>query len=557
MEFKSLPLTRSTVSGTADPRTASTLILFEEFVPYEYRQQLASAGQTRRRLPSLFSSGTKSKQWKPAATLNGRPYVVGAVPHSPSFRELEFEGLLRSNGSSTKVISLNRSPDKERPPPPASMSSTVATPGHEPGGNPLGGVASPVSMKGTFLTPVRTDSPATLQPGPATPRDESGTPVQKKGSRFRLPAGLPTTPSPAKRNGLAPTEYDPVDFDTRLASFDDEGLAKKGRHGRKKSKDDAWVDILVATNSRRMAGQDAEMRNPLRGGRSDPELASQEVSEVLAGVRGRRFSDDDDEAMEPVADPGDANGDTSTLQDSVLEHSQREGDSIADHEDDDEPPPRPAPKKRPGYFDLHPERRPPTMVDDPRDRFGRPSYESDTSMENPYGPTTTTARTNLDVREDSAYYRQSGASEYESDPEPIPIGSQAIPRDIKKTLPSPSNGAPVPPAKNPSKTASLIEMYRERERQSQSSPIPSSRLPVRQASLQVSPTTSKENERSASPSPSPRPSPLPPTPADLPEIEELADDKVSVEELAVDLPTRYVHGAPLHNVMEEPEEEEA
>ncbi|KAI1786123.1 hypothetical protein LXA43DRAFT_1065348 [Ganoderma leucocontextum] len=554
VEFKSLPLARTTVSGTTDPRTANTLILFEEFVPYEYRQQLASAGQTRRRLPSLFSSGTKSKQWKPAATLNGRPYVVGAVPHSPSFRELEFEGVLRSNGSSTKVISLNRSPDRERPPLPASTTSTIATPGHEPSGNPLIHVASLVS-KGTFLTPLRTDSPTTLQSVPGTPRDESGTPIPKKGSRFRLPAGLPASPSAAKRTGIAPTEYDPVDFHTRLASFDDDELATKGKHRRKKSKDDAWVDILVATNSRRLVGQDAELRNPLRGGRSDPELASQEVSEVLAGVRGR-FSDDDDEAMEPVADPGDANGDTSTLQDSILEHSQHEGDSVTDHGDEDGESPTPIAKKRLGYFDLHPERRPPTVVDDPRDRFGRPSYESDTSMENPYDPATATMRTNLVVGEDSAFYRQSAASEYESDPEPIPVGSQAVPRDIKKTVPSAPNDAPTPPAKNPSKTASLIEMYRERERQSQSSPIPSSRLPVRQASLQASPN-GMERERSASPSPSPRPSPIPPTPADLPEIEEPADDKVSVEEVAVDLPTRYVHGAPLHNVMEEPEEEEA
>ena len=83
-----------------------------------------------------------------------------------------------------------------------------------------------------------------------------------------------------------------MDFDTRLASFDDELPTNK--HQRRKSKDDAWVDILVATNSRRLAGQDAEMRTGLRGGRSDPELASQEVSEVLAAVRGH-FSDDDDD----------------------------------------------------------------------------------------------------------------------------------------------------------------------------------------------------------------------------------------------------------------------
>ena len=61
----------------------------------------------------------------------------------------------------------------------------------------------------------------------------------------------------------------------------------------------------------------------LKGGRSDPELASQEVSEVLAGVRGR-FSDDDDDGMEPVSGPS---GDTATLQDSLLEPEQSDRDS--------------------------------------------------------------------------------------------------------------------------------------------------------------------------------------------------------------------------------------
>ena len=209
-----------------------------------------------------------------------------------------------------------------------------------------------------------------------------------------------------------------------------------------------------------------------------------------------------------------------------------------------------------GYFDLHPDRRPPTVADDPRDRLERPSYESDTSTENPYTAATVRTRPTLAVREDSLLYRQSAASEYESDPEPIQAGSQAIPRDIKKTLPSAPNAplkdAPALPSKSgASKTASLIEMYRERERQSQSSPIPSSRLPVRQASLHPG----GPRERSISPSPSPKP----PAAVDLPEIDEPAadDDKVSVEDIQIDLPTRYVHGAPLHNVLEEPEEEEA
>ena len=67
------------------------------------------------------------------------------------------------------------------------------------------------------------------------------------------------------------------------------------------------MDILVSGHGRRLAGQDAELRppvGPLKSGRSDPELASQEVSEVLAAVRGQLPLDDDDDEgrMEPVAD---------------------------------------------------------------------------------------------------------------------------------------------------------------------------------------------------------------------------------------------------------------
>ncbi|OSD02337.1 hypothetical protein PYCCODRAFT_1425435 [Trametes coccinea BRFM310] len=571
VEFKSLPMSRTnTVSGTGDPRTSTSLILFEEFVPAEYRQQLAASGTQRRRLPSLFSGTTKSKQWKPAPTLNGRPYVIGHVPHSPSYREAEFEGLLRSNGSATKVISLNRSQEAERPPATLTSPSVIATPGHELAVNPLTKVSTLTSVRSPnqvaspqFLSPLRTDSPTPAAKTPTTPREDGGSsPLFKKSSRFRLPTGLPTSPAPPRKAGLMPTEYDPVEFDTRIASFDDDEFARK-KHNRRRSKDDAWVDILVANSSRRMAGQDAEMRNGLKGGRSDPELASQEVSEVLAAVRGQ-FSDDEDDGMEPVPGPS-GEGDTSTLQDSVLEHPQESSDQHGDDEDEDIS--QLTPRKRMGYFDLHPERRPPAYVD-PRERFERPSYESDTSTENPYSASAVkTAPVNLAIKEDVALNRTSTASEYESDPEPLKVGSQSIPRDIKpsssKALPliSPSKtlDAPVTPAKSTtsSKTAALIEMYRERERSASTSPIPSSRLPVRQASLQAPPPPVPK-DRSTSPLPR-TPSPAAPA-ADLPEIVEPAtpvDDKVSEDDVPIDLPTTYVHGAPLHNVIEEPEEEEA
>jgi len=106
IEFKSLPLTRSTVSGGADPCTFSSVFLFEEFVPLESRQQLSVGVQNKRTLASFFSPGKSN--WKQAAMLNGRPYVVGHVSRGLNSHEEEFEGLLRGNNSLMKMISLGR-----------------------------------------------------------------------------------------------------------------------------------------------------------------------------------------------------------------------------------------------------------------------------------------------------------------------------------------------------------------------------------------------------------------------------------------------------------------
>jgi hypothetical protein len=77
IEFKSLPLSKTTVSGGDDPRTSTTVFLFEEFVPLEYRQQLYAGVQNRMTL-ALFFSPDKTKQWKQAATLKGRPLCGGS-----------------------------------------------------------------------------------------------------------------------------------------------------------------------------------------------------------------------------------------------------------------------------------------------------------------------------------------------------------------------------------------------------------------------------------------------------------------------------------------------
>lgn len=613
------------MSGNADPRTATTLILFEEFVPYEYRQQLAESGNTRRRLPSLF--GTKKQQWKPATTLNGRPYVVGHVPTSPSYREAEFEGLLRSNGSSTRVLSLKTSPAPDRLPtgyssimtsPVSTATSPVQAP-KAPFLSPFPRAETPIERSSSRASDVESPTPITspsrLQTNlpPSTPSSSSA----NRKSRFRLPV----TPNENRTAGLPPAEYETVDFEARLASFDDDDLAlpSRSKHSRRQSKDDAWVDILVANNNRRIAGQDVERRNGLKSGRSDPELASQELSEVMAAVH-QVHSDDEEEDMEPVSLNGHhiddaASEATTNRQETDADQLTIPGPSTSTYDlsDEEEPVPRVTPRKRMGYFDLHPERRTPltehhhedfraespavpaasfddarlhferqSMYEDPRSVFERPSMDSQPDMirnideddnEEAYAAIAPTSV--LPTRDDSR-----GAT-----PSPVPKV------DVSPPPPPPSEPEPVKPLnvtpKSQSKTASLIELYREKERggTSPSSPATPSKLPLRTgASLStpsqpirpISPATSPSSSSTPSPSvvapvaaPVPAPAPVPatvhtsslPSPAPSP-TRQLEDDYVPESKLyhddvsSLQLPIRYVHGAPLHNVLEEEEEEE-
>jgi len=518
---------------------------------------LAASGNGRKKLPSLFS---KSKQWKPAATLNGKPYTLGSVPASPSYREVEFEGILRA-GNTTRVIKVD---SKNAKPVASPLSKSVSSP------DPLRKVG-PIS--GPLLT-TKSDSPVHNQlepnqtPTPVqTPTISFSFPVEsgevtptKQRSRFRIPGGLPVggPASTRRRSGLPPAEYDTIDFETRLASYSDDELnlgRPMTKQEKRQSKDDAWVDILVSGSGRRLGTQDAVMR----AGRSDPDLVGQEVAQVLAAVKGHPPSDDeqDEVVMEPVDEP--------------IRSSVENPPSSSDHgpfrastteEEEEEPSPVP-PTRRLGYFDLHPERRRgvvSTAEDDPRSRLAYDDSDSETDYPR---------------KESLDWGRQSGDNEPEPHT-PIPVQTVTPPRvlpqkpDAKLLSPDITNGEgllPSPtitqpqPQQSKSKTSSLIEMYREKERVA-GQPVPQpARLSPQPARLSPQPPVPPQPapqqpirpllSPASTPGPSNTPPPQPRTPSPAPDPPEDTPGKYDQSPTGFG---RYIHGAPLHNVLEEEEE---
>ncbi|KAI0034802.1 hypothetical protein K488DRAFT_77022 [Vararia minispora EC-137] len=541
VEYRSLPVGRSMVPGGADPRTSTSVFLFEEFVPFEYRQQLSAGVQNKRRIPFLFST-SKSKPWKPAATLNGRPYVVGATPTSPSVREVEFEGLLRGNQSMTKVIHFDRSGTPrastatqesasvasdataraEPTPPPKNPATTTKNPATTTTKNPatMTKISAPL-----YVGPRDTDLPSPLRAASPSRRP-----------RFRLP--MPGSSS-NRTSGLPPSEYEDVDFETRLASTDE--LAEDGR---RRSKDDAWVDILVANHGRRMAGQDVEIRarpvgaRPLPRTRSDPEEASIEVARALAGVRPMSEAGDDDAedtygGIEPMTVPHRSEMDA--------DDARTPADATDEDEDDQEP--QPATRRRLGYFDLHPDRRRGGGGVAPENGRRPSSAESASSDEVPYP--------SVLRRADSA-----GASSI------IDVPDMRLPSSAEPGVPARTDSmtlgglvditiaAPVPkPAAAgiaPGRTAALIEMYKQRDAAAAAGPPSPARglprTPKDRDILPPPPAPASEAEPEPEPADGITPEDLEP-----PSLEKLTAGRES--------PYRYVHGAPLHNVTEEEEEE--
>lgn len=640
--------------------------------------QQGNKPKLRTRLPSLLSPGKNKggKQWKQAATLNGKPYTIGATP-SPragsslgmGMREAEFERMLLGGGAVTKVLTLDgaaraAATTSAQVPPAAAAAAgqPLATPVKDRGiqGPIVANRSSPnvnaVSGAPPTISVAKPDAPPM---SPASPAGGTGT---AKKSRFRFPVGR-------ENRHMIPSEYDTVDFETRLASYSDDEVNGNGNRGknaglgkgaRGRDKDDAWVDILVASSAKRMTGQDAELRPRVRSnnngngngsgsgrvlgrtgsGHSDPELASQEVERALAAVQAARQMSPptDDEADEvgrmrrELAREVEVRELTPEMLNSRVRGRSRSASpqpppsavDDEDEDDDDEKFLSPAlrelqQKKGRGYFDLHPDRRPALEAQKTQATAGH-GY--------PYSDERNTMYSDGDFEPSTSYNPSLGSAER------LPDGDIEVPAFVDSN-PSPGFHREFEHAKKDSmvlpallsagvggggsgptgRTAQLIEMYREREKQGMVQPpvgvtpvtptralplapldtsvgdgsvLPPtaplmlqpkpSRLPVRSSSLQndlPTSTTAKKVPSALVPGAGPPSSiPMPTQGFDLDDEDDLdGDGEVDEEQLMRDLnpprpapfvaedlgrvsPMRYVHGAPLHNVLEEGEEEE-
>ncbi|KAG8907512.1 hypothetical protein FRB99_003885 [Tulasnella sp. 403] len=585
VELKALPVTAAEIDASLtqgiDPRTSSQWFLFEEFVPREYRDQLLHP--PKKTAKTLFSSPMgKGKGWKPASTLNGKPY--NGRPRSPNDREAEFDAMLRAPDPKTRLVSLSEATSGVR-------SHTLPDMRRGPIPNNGFNLGGPTSIPSPLYSS-RDDNPQRRQFGNVTsgglPSSSPVTPSKEKStsalSRFRLPG------SASKRNAnkLA-SDYDPdLEFETKTASDSSGGESPRGDrstlpgHSRRQSKDDAWVDILVS-DRRRLGGQDAIMdRVPVHPGPShggllptppDPYYEYQPGSSNIGTIRTprtsltRAHSDPEmsrDDSMRATSDfqPLDRfeigsgqesyAGGRSTLGglSSLGVRSPRrfgEESSYVSSEDEEEvmevprnsvlnPPEKPQIRVRPAS-----ESSDAGFLFGAQD-VGRPQSGMDADDEEDFEPA-------------PPVEPSSGRVSRVSDPRSQ--GSRPLPPSpdrIQDPLP-PIPQQPSARTKTPGAVGSLIEMYAKRDEEAMKTHYEpkASRLPVRSTSGTSGASNSSSSEPFQVPSPARSASPhiLEP-PEEAPPDAELED---SLNRMLNPSPGRYVHGAPLHNVIEEESEE--
>ncbi|KAG9096851.1 hypothetical protein FRC06_008265 [Ceratobasidium sp. 370] len=505
IDFKALPANPSSMNllaQSSDPRTSNQWFVFEEFVPREYRDQLTNPKKKR----NALGFSVKPKQWKPATTLNGKPYTSGMPPRSPGYGISEFDAMLKSSKGVTRRISAGDDTNESWNPNP-------------PGTNGAGVAAA----KPTVVPPIQTLS---LTPTPTTPKRPTASPRGAAGSATRSGGLSSRFKIGSAKRGTVGSEYDPnLDFETRTASEGSDGSPDRmhpersfglgglgspsKKHGRRQSKDDAWVDILVADQGRRMRDQDATFTRG--GGVAFPTGSSSTLR------RGKATSDPDIQQQHQHRQHRMTYGDDEedfTTGSAPVPASPPAGYRSSDEEVmpmPREPSPDPA-----AHILVHPGPAEPAIP-------GRPSqetrYEDDPEEYEPESDFEPTSDDHHGREEDmtTQSFAVSDSGFREDDPTMSSLGQPVSPKLM------PPRGGGTNGDRPATAVASLIDMYAERDARAQVAMARPSRLPVRTTPKDGAPV----DEILGIP-------PIPPA---------LEPGRAS--------PSRYIHGAPLHNVMEE------
>ncbi|KAG8989665.1 hypothetical protein FRB90_002136 [Tulasnella sp. 427] len=368
--------------------------------------------------------------------------------------------------------------------------------------------------------------------------------------------------SKGKQSKVA-SQYDPdLDFETKTASDSSGGeqspsVAMLGGdgHGRRHSKDDAWVDILVGSN-RRMPDQEATFRNGTRAiaeGTTSPERGYQPPTTTVATAVVRNGSDSlrtpRTSLTRPRSDPELGRDDTAAGYQALVDHRRDQtygsqtASAIRPVSYDDDISYAESDEEEVMEVPRH------SVIDGPQIRVSQSSdgpapvqhssrgYSyGDMEDEGDFEPAMSPVSTERGLGEErDSYYTES---------QELPAPPQLVsPADRVATVePKPRVAAP----RKPGGINSLIEMYAKKDEEAAKAHYEpkASRLPVRSGS---NGPASPSNLKAADAPPDRTPSPVdfaPPPPMEDP-----------INRLITPSPGRYVHGAPLHNVLEEDGEE--
>ncbi|KAG9073683.1 hypothetical protein FS749_014793, partial [Ceratobasidium sp. UAMH 11750] len=127
IDYKALPTNSGSanlLAQSSDPRTSNQWFVFEEFVPPEYRAELTNPMKKR----NALGFSIKPKQWKPATTLNGKPYTSTTPPRSPGYGTTDFDLMLKNTKGVTRRISAGDETTESRNSNPSSVSVAAARP---------------------------------------------------------------------------------------------------------------------------------------------------------------------------------------------------------------------------------------------------------------------------------------------------------------------------------------------------------------------------------------------------------------------------------------------